>query len=322
MGGTFHPFHAGHEAMLRAAMDGATHVFVGVTDGELGVRKDREVPPWETRAETVRAFVAQTGWTGTLETHALTHPSGPAATGDYDAIVASPETAAGADRINVARAKAGLPALAVRLVHHVRGPDLRILSASRVAAGDVDRDGQRLTPLRVAVGSANPVKVAAVAQEFESSLGIAVDARGFHVDSSVPEQPKGDETQSGANARANAALEKWPDAEYGVGIEAGLQSIGDAWFDVQACVISDRHGRQTIGWGPGFQYPEWVTQRALAGEMISEILGPVANDPRIGGTTGAIGFLTDGRMDRTALTRHAVLMALTPRFHPDLYAQD
>jgi non-canonical (house-cleaning) NTP pyrophosphatase len=53
--------------------------------------------------------------------------------------------------------------------------------------------------------------------------------------------------------------------------------------------------------------------------MVSAILGPVADDPRIGSTTGAIGYLSDGRLDRTALTQTAVLMAFLPRFRRDLY---
>jgi inosine/xanthosine triphosphatase len=106
-----------------------------------------------------------------------------------------------------------------------------------------------------------------------------------------------------------------------VGIEAGLVTMpgGHAPVDSQACVVHDALGRETVGWGPGFHYPDWVTRRALAGEMVSDILGPVAQDPRIGGTTGAVGFLTDGRMDRTELTRLALLMAFVPRLHRELY---
>ena len=39
----------------------------------------------------------------------------------------------------------------------------------------------------------------------------------------------------------------------------------------------------------------------------------------IGRTTGAIGFLSGGRMDRTKLTEAAVLMALIPRIRKELY---
>lgn len=315
LGGTFHPFHVGHEALLRAAARGADALFVGITDGALA-RRDRPVPDWRERAVAVAAFLKATGFRGELRIRALRDPVGPAATEPFDIVVASPETAGGADRINEARRAAGLPPLAVRLVPHVAGQDLLPVSATAVAAGRIDRAGRRLVPARVVVGSRNPVKVAAVEAEVGRLLSCPVEVVGVEVASGVPEQPRGPQTLEGARNRAAAALASEPGtgADYAVGVEAGLNRDDEGgWFDVQACVVLDRNGRETRGWGPAFQYPDWVTERALAGEMVSDILGPVANDPRIGGTTGAVGFLTAGAMDRTALTRVAVLMAFVPR---------
>ncbi|HEX2067005.1 MAG TPA: DUF84 family protein, partial [Candidatus Thermoplasmatota archaeon] len=93
------------------------------------------------------------------------------------------------------------------------------------------------------------------------------------------------------------------------------------YLEAQACVVLDRAGLETHGWGPAFHYPAFVTERALRGEMVSGILGPIAGDPALGSTTGAIGYLTQGRLDRTALSRIAVLMAFVPRFRRNLYAQ-
>ena len=318
LGGTFHPFHVGHEALLRRAFEG-DEVFVGVTTGELAGRAERTIPDWKVRAEAVEAFAKAAGFQGKLMVRALTDGVGPAATEAYDAIVVSPETVAGAARINQQRTDAGLPPLQVWDVPHVRGADRLPISATAIAAGRIDRDGTRLTPIDVAVGSANPVKVAGAQAAFNTFLPDAA-VQGISVPSGVPEQPQGGETLAGARARAVAALDM-TGADYAVGIEAGLnQDDEGAWYDVQACVVLDRTGHETVGWGPAFSYPEWVLDRARKGEMISEILGPVADDPRIGGTTGAIGYLSDGAMDRTELTRAAVLMALVPRWRPDLYA--
>lgn len=323
LGGTFHPFHVGHEALLRRAMRGASEVFVGVTHGELAKRKDRTMPSWEERAAILRDFFEAEGFAGRLEVAPIEDSGGRAPTGDYDAIVVSPETAGRATRINEERAEAGLDPLVVHVVPHVMATDLLPVSSTRVASGDIARDGRRLRPVRVAVGSDNPVKTAAVESEVARILGVPVEVRGEGVDSGVPEQPRSDDTLRGARNRAEAAMEAWPDADYAVGVEAGLNQDpgGHAWYDAQACAVLDRGGRVTDGWGPAFQYPDWVTQRALAGEMVSRILGPVADDPRIGGTTGAIGFLTDGLLDRTGLTRQAVLMAFVPRIRADLYAR-
>lgn len=323
LGGTFAPFHAGHAALLRAAAQGADELFVGVTDGALARRPGRAVPPWPERARRVESFLREeAGYRGRLTVAAIADPMGPAATGAYDRIVASPETVAGVHAINARRAAAGLPALRIDTVPHVLGEDLLPVSATAVHAGRIDAEGRRLQPVRVAVGSANGVKVAAVREEFARILPLPADVRGFAVRSGVPEQPRDAETLEGARARAKAALAAWPEADYAIGIEAGLvrYPAHEGHLEAQACAVLDRAGMETHGWGPAFHYPAFVTERALRGEMVSDILGPIASDPAIGSTTGAIGYLTEGRLDRTELSRTAVLMAFVPRFRRSLYA--
>jgi inosine/xanthosine triphosphatase len=320
LGGTFEPLHAGHEALLRTAALGADELFVGITEGKLASR-GRPVSPWQERAAAVEAVLRRAGFAGKLTARALEDATGPAATGAYDRIVVSPETVPGALAINVARRRAGLRPLEVKVVPHVLGQDLLPVSGTAVAAGLVDAQGRRLKPVRVAVGSQNEVKVEAVRAEMGRVLGVAVEVKAVAAPTGVPEQPKGAEAMRGAAARADAARKAWPGCDYAVGIEAGLLPMlgAEGFYDVQACAVLDRTGWQTDGWGPAFHYPDWVTHRALGGEMVSAILGPVAGDPRIGSTTGAIGYLTDGRMDRRELTRIAVLMALVPRIRRALY---
>ncbi len=322
LGGTFHPFHAGHAALLEAAASRASALFVGVTVGGLA-KRERVMASLEERIAAVEHHLDAIGFVGERTVRALDTPEGPAASEDYDVIVVSPETVKGAARINDKRQARGLKALEVVVVPHVLAQDLLPISSTRIAQGDIDAYGQRLTPVRVAVGSENRVKIDAARAEVASILELDADVRGFATASGVPEQPQADETARGARQRATAALAAWPDADYGIGVEAGLVSEpgNDQYYDLQRAYVVDRTGLVTDGWGPAFHYPEWVTKRALAGEMISDILGPVADDPRIGGTTGAIGFLTDGHMDRTALTRIAVLMAFVPRMRRDLYVR-
>jgi inosine/xanthosine triphosphatase len=330
LGGTFEPLHAGHEALLRAAAKDATDLFVGVTDGRLA-RRERAVSPWQARAKAVEDFLRRDGYKGRLSTRALTDAAGPAVTGDYDAIAASPETVAGAEAINSARVASGRPPLQLLRVPHVLGGDLLPVSGTAMAEGRIDRKGKRLSAVGVAVGSANPVKVAAIGREVGRILGLArdgspakgpgLDVREFNVKSGVPEQPRGAQTLKGARNRARRAREAWPECDYAVGVEAGLIRFPEETMhlEAQACVVIDRNGWETHGWGPAFQYPPFVTERALRGEMVSTVLGPVADDASIGSTTGAIGYLSEGRLDRTALTQVAVLMAFLPRFRRDLY---
>ena len=333
LGGTFEPFHAGHEALLSAAAKGASEVFVGITDGELAKREGRKVAPWAERGKRVESYLKATGYKGKVVTRALTEPMGPAAREPYDAIAASPETVRGAEAINAARVAAKLSPLRLIRVPHVLGEDLLPISGTAIADGRIDAKGKRVKPVQVAVGSANPIKVAGIGAEFGRILAdgpggagarkvdAKVDVKPFDVGSGVPEQPRGAQVLKGARNRARKAREAWPGCDYAVGVEAGLVRYPEEkmHLEAQACVVIDRNGWETHGWGPGFQYPAWVTEGALRGTMVSEILGPVANDPRLGSTTGAIGYLTEGRFDRSQLTQMAVLMAFLPRFKRDLY---
>lgn len=321
LGGTFDPFHAGHQALLLAAARDAEELFVGVTDGALSQRIGRKVTPFATRAQRVEGFLREAGYAGRLVISPLLDGVGPAVTGEYDAIAASPETERAAQAINAQRALLGKSPLRLIAVPHVLAQDLLPISATRVAAGDIDAHGRRLLPLRIAVGSANPVKVRAVEQEVARIIPAPHAAAGHVVASGVPEQPRDGEVLAGARNRARAARAADPTCDYAIGVEAGLvQMPGEAaYVEVQACTVLDANGWETHGWGPGFHYPPWVTERALRGEMVSTILGPVANDPRIGSTTGAIGYLSDGRLDRTGLTQSAVLMAFVPRIRRGLY---
>lgn len=308
LGGTFDPFHAGHEALLRAAADDV--VFVGVTVGDLATRPDRDIASFETRKQRILEILPH------AEVKPLEDGIGPAVSGDYDRIIVSPETQSGAESINWKRAQIGKPPLAIVVVPHLLGEDLLPISATRIHAGDIDREGKRLRPLRIRVGSKNPVKVRGTERAFARIFSCALDVQGVDAESGVPEQPRGAETERGAENRAKAA-----GGEYGVGVEAGLQQDeGGEWFDVQAAAIWDG-STLTRGFGPAFQYPDFVTKRALSGEMISDIMGPIAQDASIGGTTGAIGYLTNGAYMRDEFTEQAVLMALVPRVRRSLYAE-
>lgn len=327
LGGTFDPFHVGHERLFQRALQCAGpdgHVFIGlVSDAFSAAKRTRPIRPYVERKEAIEAWFAAQEAQAEVRVSPLDDAFGPSASGDYDVLVASAETVGTGDKINAARRAKGLAPLSVETVPLVLGADLLPVSATRVAAGLIDRDGDRLLPLKVAVGSANPVKVEAVHRAFARFLtDVTLDVAGHPVPSGVPEQPFDHETARGARARAEGALvAAGAGAEYGVGVEAGLMedpSCAD-WLDVQHCVILDRTGLATHGHGSGFHYPADVVAEVRRGRTIGEVLGERSGDPDIGKTQGAIGWLTAGRLDRTTLTEQAVEAALVPRVRRDLY---
>ncbi len=321
IGGTFNVIHVGHETLFETAFSVGDFVQVGLTSDEFA-RSIKKVPvrPYEERKKDLEAFLSRYG--RPFEIVPIADAMGTAASSEeLDALVVSPETRSTADEINDHRRRVDLPQLKVYCIPDVKGDDAKRVSATRVVKGEIDRDGRRLEPLLVAVATGNEVKVRAVRNVFAQIFGyvevVEVDVRG------PSSQPLGDGTIRGSTERAKAAV-AGSEADYGVGVEAGLfhvPSLGKH-LDVQYCAVADREGRVTHGHGPGFEYPPAVTRAALKGEPVGEVMSRLTGVERIGHRSGSIGYLSNGAIDRTALTEIAVLMALIPRIRSELYLDD
>ncbi|HWG92282.1 MAG TPA: inosine/xanthosine triphosphatase [Candidatus Thermoplasmatota archaeon] len=325
MGGTFDVLHRGHKALLQTAFEaGNEGVFVGITSDELAqASRERKVRPWAERARDVAEYLRSRGWLKRATIAPIREAFGREASfsPQYDAIAVTPETRPTADKLNAARADEGLPPLLVLEAPYILAEDGLPIKATRIRRGEVTGEGDLLGLVRVRVGSDNPVKVEA-ARRVLSRIHGELEVRGVPVLTTVPEQPFEEDTWKGAVARAKAALGDGSEAHFGVGIEAGLvwsEAVKDH-LDVQWCAIVDRGGRVTLGHGPGFQYPPAVTRAVREEERtVGSVMGDLTGNLDIGKTTGAIGYLTRGALDRTALTESAVLMALVPRFRRELY---
>jgi len=320
MGGTFDVLHRGHRALLDAAFAaGDEGVSIGVTtDAFANARRERKVHPFAQRVAALNAFLAERGYLPRAEIIPIDHPFGFAMEPRFDAIAATEETAATADAINQERRARGLTELRVVLAPYILADDARPIKSTRIRNGELDGEGHLKRPVRVAVGSDNPVKIEATRLAAMRLYGEA-DVRGFAVRTGVPDQPFEAQTWEGATARAREALASWPEADFGVGIEAGLFDISGDLMDVQACVVADRSGRVTRGSGPGFAHAPGVARETRAGASVGDALGRLAGDPEIGRKEGAVGWLSRGHVTRTALTEPAVLMAFLPRLRPELY---
>lgn len=317
MGGTFDVLHNGHEALLAKAFETAEHVFIGLTDGALARRGRRKVAAYATRRKNLIAYLKEKGWRS-YTVDRLTEEFGPAAfDDDLESIVVSADHIEVAQRINAVRIREGHMPLRVVAVPMLLAEDDCPIASRRIRAKEIDRHGKMLRPLRFNVGSENPVKVTAargVLQKFYRHPKIAAIA----VNSRVAEQPMDKETVTGAINRARAAL---GDADFGIGIEAGLtwNDSSSGWLDVQWCAIVDKSGRVTLGHGPGFAYPPAVANDVQLGRTVEEAMEKVTGIREIGSKEGAIGFLTKGKLDRTQLTEMAVIAALVPRVRRELY---
>ncbi|MDS0257904.1 inosine/xanthosine triphosphatase [Haloarcula sp. S1CR25-12] len=162
--------------------------------------------------------------------------------------------------------------------------------------------------MHVAIGSTNPVKVAAVERVLPDAECSAVA-----VDSGVPEQPWGRaETVRGARNRAAAALSA-TDAQFGVGIEGGVaarDTPGGLWLVMWAAVTdgTDTH----LGAGPSIRLPEPVAERLRDGDELGPVLDDELGREELAKQEGAIGVYTAGRVSRTDALVDAVAGAFGP----------
>jgi inosine/xanthosine triphosphatase len=323
VGGSFNILHAGHRKLLEAAVREANgaEVVVGLTSDRLSM-KGYERPGFEARRRRVGGALKSLGCmrfsVRHLDSEYAPELAGrgesPSARG-VSVIVVSEDTVRTAERLNRERRRNGLGALRIVPVPLVLAYDSIPIAARRVAAGEIDEMGRLRRPLKVAVGSTNPVKIAAVrdvaGRVFRGNrvLVYGIDPPRFKA------QPWGEETKKGAVARAKAAMRSVGGSDYGVGVEAGVFEEMGLLMDVQWCAIVDKRGEVTMGHGPGFLYPDEMARHLRRGRSVSQATQSELGKRQIGRKEGAIGVLTKGHLDRKRLTESAVVAALAPRLH-------
>lgn len=171
----------------------------------------------------------------------------------------------------------------------------------------------------IAVGSTNPVKIAA-ARAVLGGIAPLASVSGIAVASTVPDQPFGDdETIRGARARATTARES-TDADLGVGIEGGVVEAPDGAMRTCAwAVIVDAHGRTGVGGSLSMPLPrrvaELIRDGVELGHAMDRLIG--AHDTKHG--AGAVGILTAGLVDRQRAYEILVSYAVAPFVTPEWY---
>ena len=172
----------------------------------------------------------------------------------------------------------------------------------------------------VAVGSTNPVKIAAATAVLRSRFPDA-SVEAIAVASGVPDQPFGDaETIAGARTRARAARSAL-DAEVGVGLEGGVVEDAGGMRSCAWCVIVHRDGREGVGGSLAMPLPPAVAAMIREGTELGHAMDLLVAQRGTKHGQGAVGILTDGRIDRQGAYEVLVTYALAPFLTPELYAR-
>jgi inosine/xanthosine triphosphatase len=174
----------------------------------------------------------------------------------------------------------------------------------------------------ILIASRNPVKVQATLNGFqrmfpEESFQIQSAAAA----SGVSNQPRSDEeTLRGATNRAQDAARDYPQANYWVGIEGGIQETGGQMTAFAWVVIYDGRslGKSRTG---TFFLPPQVSKLVRQGVELGTADDIVFQRENSKQENGAIGILTANVVDRTGLYEQAVILALLPFKNPELYPE-
>src|SRR5687767_12904072 len=172
---------------------------------------------------------------------------------------------------------------------------------------------------RVAVGSANPVKDAAVRAVLSRS-GSTAEVDSVAVASGVSDQPVGDvETIKGATQRARAALEM-SGADLGVGLEGGVVEEDGFMRTCAWASVVNRDGRVGVGGSLAISLPARVAALVRDGVELGHAMDRVTGRQDTKHGSGAVGILTAVLIDRQRAYEVLVTYALAPFLAPAHYA--
>ena len=172
--------------------------------------------------------------------------------------------------------------------------------------------------IKIAVGSTNPVKIAAV-HTIVAQVWPEAEVCGVQAPSGVGAKPMDDtECIAGARGRATTAL-AMIDADLGLGLEGGVQQMNGQLFLTGWVVIVDRHGRESLASAARVPLPPAVSHAVQAGRELGQVMDALTGREKTNHAEGAIGILTHKLMTRQRSFEAGIAYALTPWLNPEWY---
>lgn len=177
-------------------------------------------------------------------------------------------------------------------------------------------------PLKIVVGSLNPVKVNAAQHAITQFFAVsAIDCLAVDAPSGVAAQPLSAElTRLGAVNRIKYCQQHY-EADYYLAMEGGVDTTIDGPVTFAYVVIANKQ-QMSVGRSASLPLPKKVYRALQQGDELGPVMDRLFNTTNIKQRGGAIGLLTGGQANREGNYTQALILALAPFLHPELYAQD
>lgn len=175
--------------------------------------------------------------------------------------------------------------------------------------------------MKILIGTKNPGKIEGAKQAFERYFD-NVEIEGIPVNSDVGDQPINEEILKGAKNRVknlkDYAVNNNIEADFYISSEAGITNLLGEWIDINAVVIEDSKGFQSVGTSQGFPIPDKYIDEIKETEL-GKVMDKIFNGKELGKGKGGISFLTKNEVSRIDLTRNAFIMALTRHINEEIW---
>ncbi|MFK8104559.1 MAG: inosine/xanthosine triphosphatase [Saprospiraceae bacterium] len=179
----------------------------------------------------------------------------------------------------------------------------------------------KLSTKKIIIASQNPVKINATQKAFVAAFADPQVFEGISVPSGVSDQPMSDEeTLKGARNRTNAAKAAFPDADFWVGLEGGVEELPSGMYAFAWIVVQSN---TQVGQAKSSYLPlaPIIAQRLQRGEELGPVNDAVFGQKDSKKAGGAAGLLTNNILSREKIYTDTVILALIPFLQPELYTR-
>jgi inosine/xanthosine triphosphatase len=172
----------------------------------------------------------------------------------------------------------------------------------------------------VITASRNPVKIQAVKTAFSQAFPrTTVEVEGLAAPSGVSDQPMSDEeTLRGARNRVAYAKKQYPEADFWVGVEGGVQPIENRLDAFGWMVVQDK-AREGYARSASFFLPPAAVRAVRRGGELGPVMDELFDETNVKHKGGAVGLLTNGLVSREALYVQPLILALIPFLQKPLF---